>query len=182
MSQNAMVAGSTSYSIMGTDGRNGYKGLSPEDASTGKGHSYEADTPKNLYERMHISMELQEELTESTGHKISIFSFPMRYIPLSDLERGFVGKNWTKKQLRALQRMLIPTQGKGVSSRSFFEADFGKSETEFVRFLDMPEEHLGYRGIFVPKKKETDEEIEIRKIKWNENRLYLVHKIKLMHI
>ena len=140
---------------------------------TGKGHSYEADTPKNLYERMHISMKLQEELTESTGHKISIFSFPMRYIPLSDIERGFVGKNWTKKQLRALQRMLIPTQGKGVSSRSFFEADFGKSETEFVRFLDMPEEHLGYRGIFVPKKKETDEEIEIRKIKWNENRLYL---------
>ena len=32
---------------------------------------------------------------------------------------------------------------------------------------------MGYRGIFVPKKKETDEEIEIRKIKWNENRLYL---------
>lgn len=140
---------------------------------TGKGHSYEADTPENLYERMHISMELQEELTKSVGHKISIFSFPMRYIPLSDLERGFVGKNWTKKQLRALQRMLIPTQGKGVSSRSFFEADFGKSSKEFVRFLDMPEEHLGYRGIFVPKKKETDEEIEIRKIKWDENRLYL---------
>lgn len=93
---------------------------------TGKGHSYHADTPEDLYERMHISMDLQEELIESTGHKVAIFSFPMRYIPLEDLKRGFVGTHWNPKYLRALQRMLIPTQGKGVSSRSFFEADFRK--------------------------------------------------------
>ena len=140
---------------------------------TGKGHSYKADTPEDLYERMHISMELQEELTEEMGHKVSIFSFPMRYIPLSDLERGFVGKNWNKKYLRALQRMLIPTQGKGVSSRSFFEADFGRCEKEFVQFLAMPEEHLGYRGIFIPRKKDTQQETEARRIVWEENQLYI---------
>lgn len=139
----------------------------------GKGHSYQADTPEDLYERMHISMELQEELSEETGHKVAIFSFPMRYIPLSDLERGFVGTNWNKKYLRALQRMLIPTQGKGVSSRSFFEADFGKNSEEFLRYLSMPEEHLGYRGLFIPKKNESEEEKSIRYNIWKENQLYL---------
>lgn len=139
----------------------------------GKGHSYQADTPEDLYERMHISMELQEELSEETGHKVAIFSFPMRYIPLSDLERGFVGTNWNKKYLRALQRMLIPTQGKGVSSRSFFEADFGKNSEEFLRYLSMPEEHLGYRGLFIPKKNESEEEKSVRYNIWKENQLYL---------
>ena len=140
---------------------------------TGKGHQYHADTPEDLYERMHISMNLQEELIQSTGHKVAIFSFPMRYIPLEDLKRGFVGTNWNPKYLRALQRMLIPTQGKGVSSRSFFEADFGKTPEEFVRALAMPESHLGWRGVFIPKKDETIAEQNARKAVWDENQLYL---------
>lgn len=140
---------------------------------TGKGHSYQADTPEDLYERMHISMDLQEELIESTENKIAIFSFPMRYIPLEDLKRGFVGTHWNPKYLRALQRMLIPTQGKGVSSRSFFEADFGKTSEEFVRALAMPENHLGWRGDFIPRKNETPMEIKARKRVWDENQLYL---------
>lgn len=140
---------------------------------TGKGHSYHADTPEDLYERMHISMDLQEELIESTGNKVAIFSFPMRYIPLEDLKRGFVGTHWNSKYLRALQRMLIPTQGKGVSSRSFFEADFGKTPEEFVRALAMPENHLGWRGDFIPRKNESSNDIKIRKKVWDENQLYL---------
>lgn len=140
---------------------------------TGKGHSYHADTPEDLYERMHISMDLQEELIESTGHNVAIFSFPMRYIPLEDLKRGFVGTHWNPKYLRALQRMLIPTQGKGVSSRSFFEADFGKTPEEFVRALAMPESHLGWRGDFIPRRNETPGEIKARKDVWDENQKYL---------
>lgn len=140
---------------------------------TGKGHSYHADTPEDLYERMHISMDLQEELIKSTGHQVTIFSFPMRYIPLEDLKRGFVGTHWNPKYLRALQRMLIPTQGKGVSSRSFFEADFGKTPKEFVRALAMPENHLGWRGDFIPRRNETPGEIKARKAVWDENQLYL---------
>lgn len=140
---------------------------------TGKGHSYHADTPEDLYERMHISMDLQEELIKSTGHQVTIFSFPMRYIPLEDLKRGFVGTHWNPKYLRALQRMLIPTQGKGVSSRSFFEADFGKTPKEFVRALAMPENHLGWRGDFIPRRNETPAEIKARKAVWDENQLYL---------
>lgn len=139
----------------------------------GKGHSYHADTPEDLYERMQISMNLQEELCEKLDHKVAIFSFPMRYIPLSDLKRGFVGTNWNMKYLRALQRMLIPTQGKGVSSRSFFEADMGKTQDDFVRFLAMPEEHLGWRGDFLPKKGETPEDKKHRKEVWVENQKFI---------
>lgn len=140
---------------------------------TGKGHSYHADTPEDLYERMRISMDLCEELNAELDHKVAIFSFPMRYIPLSDLKRGFIGAKWNAKYLRALQRMLIPTQGKGVSSRSFFEADFGSSPEEFVMYLAMPEEHLGWRGHFVKRKNETDSEAAARKKTWDENQLYL---------
>lgn len=136
---------------------------------TGKGHSYHADTPEDLYERMKISMELCEDLNNELDHRVTIFSFPMRYIPLSDLKRGYVGARWNHKYLRALQRMLIPTQGKGVSSRSFFEADFGKSKEEFVMYLAMPEEYLGWRGHFVRRKNETDEEMAARKIIWLQN-------------
>ena len=140
---------------------------------TGKGHSYHADTPEDLYARMRISMDLCEELNAELDHKVAIFSFPMRYIPLSDLKRGFVGKRWNPKYLRALQCMLIPTQGKGVSSRSFFEADFGKSPEEFVMYLAMPEEHLGWRGHFVSHKNETSQEKVVRKAVWDDNQRFL---------
>lgn len=140
---------------------------------TGKGRSYHADTPEDLYERMRISTDLCEELNAELDHRVAIFSFPMRYIPLSDLKRGFIGAKWNAKYLRALQRMLIPTQGKGVSSRSFFEADFGTSQEEFVMYLAMPEEHLGWRGHFVKRKNETDSETVARKKTWDENQLYL---------
>ena len=140
---------------------------------TGKGHSYHADTPEDLYERMRISMDLCEELNAELDHKVAIFSFPMRYIPLSDLKRGFVGARWNAKYLRALQRMLIPTQGKGVSSRSFFEADFGTSPDEFVMYLAMPEEHLGWRGHFAKRKNETEADTAARKRIWDENQQYL---------
>lgn len=139
----------------------------------GKGHRYHADTPEDLYTRMKISMDLCEELNEKYDYKISIFSFPMRYIPLSDLKRGYVGTNWNLKYLRALQRMLIPTQGKGVASRAFFEADFGKNPEQFVQFLAMPENHISWRGHFVPRKNETEEDAAKRKKIWEENQQYL---------
>ncbi|SKC04015.1 hypothetical protein SAMN06296386_1155 [Lachnospiraceae bacterium] len=136
---------------------------------TGKGHTYHADTPEDLYERMKITMELSENLTARLGRKISIFSFPMRYIPLSNLSRGFIGKHWNAKYLRALQCMLIPTQGKGVSGRSFFEADFGKDEKEFVETLAMPERLISKRGFFVKRKGESEKEEKARYDIWNEN-------------
>lgn len=141
----------------------------------GKGHQYAADTPADLYNRMRITLDLKDEMNEGLPDdaKISAFSFPMRYIPLSAHERGYVGSQWNAKFLRAVQCMLIPTQGKGVGSRSFFEADFGKDADEFVRFLCMPDKLIAARGHFVKggrgRKKETKEELLVRKEKWDKN-------------
>ena len=139
----------------------------------GKGKKYHADTPENLYERMRITLDLKDEINSELPddcEKVAAFSFPMRYIPLSAHERGYVGSMWNAKYLRAVQRMLVPTQGKGVCSRSFFEADFGKSADEFVRYLGMPERLIASRGKISTtsrgKSKETEEEFEVRKAGW----------------
>ena len=141
----------------------------------GKGHQYAADTPADLYNRMRITLDLKDEMNKDLpeGSRISAFSFPMRYIPLSAHERGYVGSKWNAKFLRAVQCMLIPTQGKGVGSRSFFEADFGKDANEFVRYLCMPDKLIAARGHFSKggrgRTTETAEELAVRKSAWDKN-------------
>lgn len=147
----------------------------------GKGKKYHADTPADLYDRMRITLDLLDELNAEYGgeQRIAAFSFPMRYIPLSAHERGYVGSQWNAKFLRAVQRMLVPTQGKGVCSRSFFEADFGKSPEDFVRYLSMPEKLIAARGKISPTSRgnssETEEQFIIRKANWEREQ----KKIKL---
>lgn len=152
----------------------------------GKGHQYSADTPENLYDRMRITLDLKDEINRGLPieNHVSAFSFPMRYIPLSAHERGYVGSQWNAKFLRAVQCMLIPTQGKGVGSKSFFEADFGRNSTDFVRFLCMPDKLIAARGKFVSggrgRSKETKDGEAQRKTIWEKsqckikewNRLY----------
>lgn len=141
----------------------------------GKGKKYHADTPKDLYDRMRFTLNLKDEINEKLPieKKVAAFSFPMRYIPLSAHERGYVGSQWNAKFLRAVQCMLIPTQGKGVGSRSFFEADFGKDADEFVKFLSMPDKLIAARGKFSEKVRgkhnETEEDLEQRKVLWEKN-------------
>lgn len=142
----------------------------------GKGQTYRADRPSDLYNRMRITLDLKDEINLHLpkSEQISAFSFPMRYIPLSAHERGYVGSEWCPKFLRAIQCMCIPAQGKGVGTRSFFEADFGKDEQEFFRFICMPEKLIAARGKFSTGGRghsgETNSEAIIRKEKWNENR------------
>lgn len=170
--EEAYIKAITLCAYAGIDYMSNYLLYNGEDF-TGKGHSYHADTPEDLYYRMHLTMELGENLTKELGRRISIFSFPMRYIPLNNDHRGFIGVNWNAKYLRAFQCMLIPTQGKGIQGRSFFEADFGKSAEEFLENLAMPERLLNKRGHFVEKKTESPEDREERYKQWKENR-YLI--------
>lgn len=119
------------------------------DAFSGKGRKYKADAPEDLYNRLKLNVELQEELNNQIrdeDNKVSIFSFPMRYIPLDNKARGYVGMLWNKKYLRAVQSILIPTQGKGVSGKSFFEAAFGHDLEEFLKVILMPESYIVSRG------------------------------------
>jgi len=151
---------------------------------TGKGNHYQADTPENMYARLRISLDLQTRLNEERpagSDRISIFSFPMRYIPLNATERGYIGSHWNAKYLRALQCMMIPTQGKGVGSESFFEADFGASPEEFVENMTMPETLMRMRGHFVERKGEVSEEREKRFAEWQYNNTRINEWRKLYH-
>lgn len=146
------------------------------EAFSGKGKKYNADTPENLYDRMRITLDLKDEINgrlTSESQNIAAFSFPMRYIPLSAHKRGYVGSMWNAKFLRAVQSMLVPTQGKGASSRSFFEAALGKSSEEFVRFLSMPEKLIASRGKISTnsrrKSKETEGDFKSRRVAWERN-------------
>ena len=140
------------------------------EAFGGKGRQYKADGPEDLYRRLEINVELQEELNKGKSEddeKTSIFSFPMRYIPLDDKSRGYVGPKWTKKQLRAVQTILIPTQGKGVSSKSFFRAAFGENKEEFLETIQMPEQYIASRGKPANVKNASAEEMAIKIANYN---------------
>lgn len=142
------------------------------DAFSGKGHSYAADTPQDLYERLQLNVALAEEINahkKKEEEKITIFSFPMRYIPLNSKERGYISKNWNAKYLRAIQVILIPTQGKVGTSASFFYTAFGKNVKEFMTILDMPEYIISLRGEYKRNSKLSDEENKLKYLQYQYN-------------
>lgn len=151
---------------------------------TGKGKEYKADTPKDLYDRLRLNVDFIENINKTRKTQgqelIKIFSFPMRYRPLNNKKRGnnvandgstdnvdFVGLNWNVKYLRAIQRILLPTQGKGVSSKSFFEAAFGKTSEDFLLTIIMPEQYIATRGEPDKIKGINEEERELKKKEFN---------------
>jgi hypothetical protein len=150
---------------------------------TGKGHSYAADDPAELYERLKINIKLSEDINNSYPEKepTSIFSFPMRYIPLDNKKRGYVGSKWNPKYLRAIQTILIPTQGKVGVSTTFFYASFGNNLNEFYEILDMPEQIISLRGKYIVKKKLSDEENKIRFNKYLYNQSFINEWKRLYH-
>ncbi len=103
------------------------------------------DTPEDFYERLLINIELNEELG------LSIFSFPMRYIPLDAKDRKYVyNPHWTKQQLRGIQCILHATRGVVGPRKQFFEKAFGRDVDEFKYIIEQPEEHIFYRDRMKP--------------------------------
>ena len=102
------------------------------------------DAPEDLYTRLKINIDLCEELD------VSIYSFPMRYCPIADAKyfrnRDFVGRQWNKKFIRAIQAIINATGGKVGRGRTFFEKAFGKNLDEFRELLWMPETFIIYRA------------------------------------
>lgn len=97
------------------------------------------DTPEDFYERLRINIELNEQL----GTKI--YSFPMKYIPVTNKDRKFFGKHWTPRYLRSIQCILQATHGVVSPRREFFEAAFGRNVEEFKKLLIMPDNYIIYR-------------------------------------
>lgn len=137
------------------------------DENIGKGKRYPPDTPKELYQRLEKNIDLQDRLNKNLSNdKVSIYSFPMRFIPLTDRARGYVGPGWNSKFLRAIQVMLTPTQGTGMSSRAFFKAAFGDTIDVFKRILVMPEYIISSRGHFVENNKDSEDTRQKRYKTW----------------
>ncbi len=109
-------------------------------------YNYE-DTPEDFYDRLFINIELNDEF-QKYGIDSRIWSFPMRYTPIfgpNSKNRKFVGKHWTKKQLRGIQNILSATHGVVGPRKLFFQTAFGKNLEEFLGILQLPENYIIYR-------------------------------------
>ena len=103
------------------------------------------DKPEDLYERMHINVDLCEQ------YDVSIYSFPMKYHPIRgehSHDRDYIGEHWNRKYIRAVQAILNATKGKIGRGKSFFEKAFGRTVDEYMELLIMPETFLLYRLFF----------------------------------
>ena len=100
------------------------------------------DTPKDLYQRMRLNIDLNEELG------IRIWSFPMRYQPVTLKDRSHVGRKWNRYYLRSFQLMLQATRGVVSGSPSFFLRAYGENPEEFERLLRLPHAFIFHREYF----------------------------------
>ena len=94
------------------------------------------DNPADLFERMRLNVELNEELG------IRIFSFPMRYQPVTRPDRGHIGENWNSYYLRSMQVILQATHGIVSGAPEFFRKAFGDTYDEFENILLRPHHYI----------------------------------------
>ena len=100
------------------------------------------DNPTDLYERMRLNISLNEELG------VRIWSFPMRYQPVTLKDRSHVGKKWNRYYLRSFQIMLQATRGVVSGNPPFFLRAYGENPEEFERLLGLPHSFIFHREYF----------------------------------
>ena len=100
------------------------------------------DSPEDLYERMRMNIALNEELG------IRIWSFPMRYQPVTLKDRSHVGDRWNAYFLRTFQIMLQATRGVVSGSSTFFHRAFGEDSDSFTRLLSYPHGFIFHRDYY----------------------------------
>jgi hypothetical protein len=109
------------------------------------------DTPEDFYERLRINIDMNDEFDKEArkgvGVKTAIYSFPMRFMPLTTKRREDVppGEHWNKKYLRSVQVILSVMRGPVMPGKQFFLTAFGKNTREFKEILLMPEDFIRYR-------------------------------------
>ncbi len=106
------------------------------------------DSPEDFYERLKINIELNEEFKKANdGNKTCIYSFPMRYIPLSATKRDVDTGNcqWNKRYLRSVKVILNVTKGPVMPGAEFFYQAFGRDAEEFKAILLMPADFIRNR-------------------------------------
>lgn len=90
------------------------------------------DTPDDLYARLRLNIDLNEELG------VRIFSFPMRYQPVTLKDRSHIGEHWNRYYLRSIQLILQATHGIASGAPGFFKGAFGENNKEFHDILLRP--------------------------------------------
>lgn len=100
------------------------------------------DKPDDLWYRLKINIDLAKEM------KINIFSFPMKYMPITETDRKHIGKYWNKKYLSAVQAILLVTKGVVADGENFFYRAFGHDCSEFYEILMMPKDFIIYRSLY----------------------------------
>ena len=100
------------------------------------------DTPSDLYKRMSINIDLNKRLG------VRIWSFPMRYLPVTLKDRSHVGEHWNRYYLRSFQIMLQATHGVVSGSDEFFHRAFGDSVEDFERLLALPHAFIFQRDFY----------------------------------
>ena len=100
------------------------------------------DKPEELYERLRVNIELNQELG------IQIFSFPMKYSPITETDRSYIGANWCKKSVRAISAILQVTKGVVAAGSDFFYKAFGNDLQEYFELLAMPRELIMFRSYY----------------------------------
>ena len=115
------------------------------------------DKPEDLLNRIMINIELNERFAKQKkkGKPSQIFSFPMKYMPLNQTHRQHVGKHWTKKELRAIQTILIATHGVVGPKREYNQRAFCDIHKEDTQSRKVDDEELmeGFKTlIWMPEK------------------------------
>jgi hypothetical protein len=101
------------------------------------------DTPDDFWQRAYANVKLYNEFDD-----IIAFSFPMKYAPISMTDRSYIGKNWNKKYLSAMNVVLNVTKGVIAKGEDFFIRAYGKDLKEFHEILAMPSEFIKFRDFF----------------------------------
>ena len=101
------------------------------------------DSPDDLYRRFQVNMRILKDHPD-----VKIFSFPMRYSPIESTDRTFIGKHWSKREVRAIQIILNATHGIVSHKNKFFNRAFGYSPECFRKVLLYPYHYLINRNIY----------------------------------
>lgn len=97
------------------------------------------DTPRDLFDRVWANAKLNE------GLGVRITGFPMRFIPMDDVNRRHVAAGWQWRYLRGVQCVLLATRGLVSPNPDFIRGAFGKTFEEFLEILSMPDRYIIYR-------------------------------------
>lgn len=98
------------------------------------------DTPEDFYRRMMVNIELSQKM------EVRVTGFPMRYVPIHDVDRHHISSHWRWRYLRGIQCVLSATHGMVSPNPEFFATAFGETYEDFIRILSMPDRYIIYRN------------------------------------